>query len=48
MTDKFSFRQSYTIGIRDINYGKHMDHLALISSRNSHKKHDKHISKASK
>ena len=31
MTDKLSFRQSYTIGIRDINYGKHMDHLALLN-----------------
>lgn len=31
MTDKFSFRQSYTIGIRDINYAKHMDHLALLN-----------------
>ena len=31
MTDKFSFKQSYTIGIRDINYGRHMDHLALLN-----------------
>jgi YbgC/YbaW family acyl-CoA thioester hydrolase len=31
MATKFSFKQSYNITIRDINYANHMDHLALLN-----------------
>lgn len=30
-SDKTLFCQSYNISIRDINYGKHLDHLALLN-----------------
>ena len=31
MPEKFFFKQTYTIGIRDIGYGVHMDHLSLLN-----------------
>ena len=31
MENQFSFKEYYTIGIRDIGYGVHMDHLSLLN-----------------